>query len=52
MPEAARELSESGAKNSETENRPLSSDSISATLTLYQGSTEIDSWSNSGYFCV
>lgn len=27
-------------------------DSISATLTLYQGSTEIDSWSNSGYFCV
>jgi hypothetical protein len=27
-------------------------DSISATLTLYQGSTEIDSWSNSGSFCV
>lgn len=24
------------------------SDTISATLTLYQGSTEIDSWSNSG----
>jgi len=27
-------------------------DSISAALTLYQGSTEIDSWSNSGSFCV
>ena len=27
-------------------------DSISATLTLYQGSTEIDSWSNSGTFRV
>ena len=27
-------------------------DSISATLTLYQGSTEIDSWSNSGTFHV
>ena len=27
-------------------------DSISATLTLYQGSTEIDSWSNLGSFCV
>jgi len=27
-------------------------DSISATLTLYRGNTEIDSWSNSGSFCV
>ena len=27
-------------------------DSISATLTLYQGSTVIDSWSNSGTFYV
>lgn len=27
-------------------------DSISATLTLYQGSTQIDSWSDSGSFSV
>jgi hypothetical protein len=27
-------------------------DSISATLTLYQGNTQIDSWSNSGTFRV
>lgn len=27
-------------------------DSISATLTLYRGNTEVDSWSNSGTFCV
>lgn len=33
-------------------NGDKATDSISATLTLYQGSTEIDSWSNLGTFCV